>query len=102
MAAGPQLGEYYLQETVSGMENLDLVQIEQNGDRVWFVEDMNVEERWPHVHTWLEKNSRLITNLDVHIRARNFKMRVYLYDPTHPDTSQVNDPSPQSQDQVKN
>ncbi len=94
VAAGPQLGNYYLQEKTIGMENLDLAQFEENGDRVWFVEDMNVEERWPHIHTWLEKNAQLITNLDVHVRARNFKMRVYLYDPAQHGDSQVSATSP--------
>ena len=31
---------------------------------------------------WIDANAQLMANFDVHVRARIFKMRVYLYDPT--------------------
>jgi hypothetical protein len=81
VTANRALGDYYLQEKTIGLQGLDLSRIEGNGSRVWFVEDMNVEELFPQVHDWVEQNAQLVANLDVHVRARNFKMRVYLYDP---------------------
>jgi len=81
VAAHPGLGDYYLQEKTISMDGLDLSRIEGNEGRVWFVEDMNVEELAPQVHDWIEENAQLVANLDVHAHARNFKMRIYLYDP---------------------
>jgi len=64
-----------------GLKSLDLSSISQNEQRVWFVEDMVVQRVFPQTHIWLEENARLVANLDVHAQARNFTMRVYLYDP---------------------
>ena len=60
---------------------MDLASIEKNKNRVWFVEDMVAQQIFPDVHNWLRENTQQVANLDVHIQARNFKMRVYLYDP---------------------
>ena len=49
--------------------------------RLWFIVDNNLEDKLPAVQNWVEQNSELIANYDVNIRARTFKMRVYLYDP---------------------
>lgn len=84
VTGNPLLGDYYLQEKTSGMERLDLTQIEGNENRVWFVEDMTVEPKWPQVVDWLQQNAQLVATMDVHVQARNFKMRVYIYDPDKP------------------
>jgi len=81
VAPNTELGDYYLQDETIGWGSLDLARIEETGDRVWFVEDMVAQEESPSVHDWLEKNAQLVANLDVHVQARNFKMRVYLYEP---------------------
>ncbi len=81
VAADHKLASYYLHETVGSIQEFDPSQAELSDARVWFVEDMNVEERWPSVHAWILKNAKLQANLDVYVLARNFKMRVYLYDP---------------------
>lgn len=81
VSSNKQIGNYYLMEGTISMENLDLGKIEGSTKRVWFVEDMNVEPKWPWMHDWLQKNAHLVANFDTHVRARNFKMRVYIYDP---------------------
>ncbi len=84
VSADPELGAYYLGEETIGVEDLELSQLLEHGGRVWFVEDMNVEQRFPDVHNWIVEKTQLIANMDVHVRARNFMMRVYLYDPGAP------------------
>lgn len=80
----PSLADYYLQEETFSMEGVDLTRLREAEGRVWFVEDMNVEAKFPQVYEWMLENSELVANMDVHVRARNFKMRVYIYDPAKP------------------
>ncbi len=75
------LADYYLQEQTVGMSRLDPAIFETNPQRVWFVVDLNVPEKYPSLNRWIMDNTRLRANMDVHVRARNFMMRVYLYDP---------------------
>lgn len=82
VSINPELANYYLQDKTISFNDLDLTNIEENDRRVWFVEDMVVQELSPDMHYWLTKNTHQLANLDVHAQARNFTMRVYLYDPT--------------------
>jgi hypothetical protein len=81
VAANTELGDYYLQDRTMSLRSVDLASIEKNKNRVWFVEDMVAQQIFPDAHNWLKENTQQVANLDVHIQARNFKMRVYLYDP---------------------
>jgi 4-amino-4-deoxy-L-arabinose transferase-like glycosyltransferase len=83
-----KLGNYYLQEDTINMSRVDLADIKETGKRVWFVEDMNVQWKFPGVLAWIEKNTFPVANFDVSVRARTFKMRIYLYD-TEKSTSQA-------------
>lgn len=82
-----ELGNYYLQEQTLSLNQLDPVEIQQNGTRAWIVEDMVAQESLPGVHRWLQDQARLVAVLDVVVQARNFQMRVYLYDPAWPANS---------------
>lgn len=77
----PELGDYYVQSDTVHFEELELATVQETPARVWFVEDMVAREQYPEISTWLENNTRLLANLDVYVQARNFRMRVYLYDP---------------------
>jgi mannosyltransferase len=79
-----RLADYYLEERVVDMSEADLTHIQENGNRVWFVEDMNVQPKWPHVLDWINENTHQVAEMDVHVQARTFRMRVYLYDPGTP------------------
>jgi hypothetical protein len=78
------LGDYYMGEKTVSMRGMDLDGLPAKEGRVWFVEDLNVANTIPQVLSWIQKNTRLMANFDVHVRARNFKMRVYLFDPSGP------------------
>jgi mannosyltransferase len=84
VSANHLIGNYYMQETTLRMEAFDLNTINEFERRIWFVEDMNVLEKWPETHRWITTNTNLMAIFDVVVQARNFKMRVYLYDPTNP------------------
>ena len=77
-----RLGDYYTEG--KGTINYRLVDYDNlptEESRVWFIEDNNLGEKQPNILRWVEQNSDLIANYDVHVRARVYKMRVYLYDP---------------------
>jgi hypothetical protein len=80
------MGDYYLQSETVNLYALSFTKIGNSGQRFWFVEDMNVSELAPDKHEWLKRNTRLVANLDVHVEARNFVMRVYLYESEGPDS----------------
>jgi mannosyltransferase len=79
-----RLGNYYTEGggTIN-YRGVDYDNLADEGVRVWFIEDNNLGEKLPNTLRWVEQNSELVANYDVHVRARNFKMRVYLYDPTN-------------------
>jgi hypothetical protein len=83
IASNPELGDYYLGEVgTTNIHRADPEQLALQGLRVWFVEDNNVGERYPEKLKWIKENSQLLKIDDVHVRARNFIMRVYLFDPS--------------------
>ncbi|MCB0165105.1 MAG: glycosyltransferase family 39 protein, partial [Anaerolineae bacterium] len=85
------IADYYLEENTISLETLDLNTLYKYDERIWFVEDMNVEDKWPEAHEWFKNHAQLVENLDVHVRARNFKMRIYMYDQKYPSHMQVSD-----------
>jgi mannosyltransferase len=78
-----RLGDYYMQESTLGFEQIDLSSIERSKVRIWFVEDANGKVKFPQVHHWIQENTRLISDFgtDVSIRGRSYQVRVFLYDP---------------------
>lgn len=76
------LGDYYTEgkDTIN-YRALDLEDLPMDGRRYWFVEDNNVGDKSPATLHWLQENADLKAVFDVHVRARVFKMRVYLYEP---------------------
>jgi mannosyltransferase len=84
VSANHLIGNYYMSDTTIPMETVDLDSITEMDQRIWFVEDMNVWEKWPDTYNWIVQNAQLMESFDVVVQARNFKMRVYLYDPANP------------------
>jgi hypothetical protein len=76
-----QLADYYLSEETISFAQIDLNVIETQAQRIWFVEDMVSLQKFPIVHDWLIQNAQLASIHDIRFQARNFSMRVYLYDP---------------------
>jgi hypothetical protein len=81
IVANPELGDYYLKDDTVALSQVDLTGLEQNRARVWLVEDMVAHEVFPEIHHWFAENANLVAVLDVRVQARNFIMRVYLYEP---------------------
>ncbi len=78
------LGKYYLRGNLAKMDSLDLTTLPSMEHKVWFVEDMNVSTKWPHVLAWIHDHAVQVAQMDVHVQARTYKMRVYRYDPQNP------------------
>ncbi len=82
VSANSKMAEYYLDGNIISMAAMDPAGLEQLEQRTWFVEDMTAGERFPEVLSWIDANAQVTAIFDVHVRARNFKMRVYLWDPS--------------------
>lgn len=89
VSANQKVGEYYATAQPVNMAELEPHQIDELGDRVWIVEDMNVREKWPEMYFWLRENAELAAEMDVHVRARTYLMRVYVYEPEAADPGLV-------------
>ncbi len=80
-----RMGDYYLDaDIIHNFRDLDYESLAESNQRYWFVEDNNLGEKEPEILDWVKKNSELIATNDVAVRARTFKMRIYLYDPAEP------------------
>jgi mannosyltransferase len=79
--AHPELTSYYLGEPTRALHKLDLDGVKTARNRIWLIQDMNVAEVRPDIEAWLQRETQLISVHDVSVQARNFKMRVYVYDP---------------------
>lgn len=74
-------GAYYSKEKTMNINLMDFDSLGVSNQRIWFIEDMNLGEKNPRALQWILNHTELKANFDVHVRARNFKMRVYLYEP---------------------
>lgn len=79
------MGDYYLdEEIVKDFSDLDYAKLPGSDQRYWFIEDNNLGEKDPDILDWVEDNSQLVATKDVVVRARTYKMRIFLYDPSEP------------------
>lgn len=76
-----RVGKYYLKTGVIDIDKFDPAILADQQGRTWFVEDMNVAERYPQTLIWIQQHTRQVADFDVHVHARTFKMRVHIYDP---------------------
>jgi hypothetical protein len=81
VVADQKVGDFYLPNETIGMWSFDLARIENHSENVWIVEDMNVDELYPDLLNWIQSSAQLVAVYDVKVRARNIKLRVYLYEP---------------------
>jgi hypothetical protein len=81
VVTNPELGFLYTDASIEGIFRFDTTNPPLDKGRIWFIEDNNLGEKLPHKLRWVQDNAELIANFDNHVRARNFKMRVYLFDP---------------------
>lgn len=86
LSANKDLGDYYSQEKTKGLESFDIDNIKESGVKVWIVDDWGAKDVNPDTIRWVEENARLVAIYDVWVQARNFSMRVYLYDPVSSST----------------
>jgi dolichyl-phosphate-mannose-protein mannosyltransferase len=85
LSANRDLGDYYSEEKTKGLESFDINNIREAGVKVWIVDDWGAKDVNPDTISWVEENAELVAIYDVWVQARNFSMRVYLYDPVRSD-----------------
>lgn len=81
VTANRNLADYYMGERTQAINFLDRESIQQLGQRIWIIEDGEAINAQPWLRKWLMENASLRGIHDVHFEARNFFLRVYLYDP---------------------
>jgi 4-amino-4-deoxy-L-arabinose transferase-like glycosyltransferase len=77
----PELGDYYLNESVTYINGLDIDTIEKSSGRIWFVIDE--ESGWvkPVLKNWILRNTELIDVLEVYLPGKSLSIKIFLYDP---------------------
>jgi hypothetical protein len=81
LSANRELADYYTQEKTKSLEFFDINNFKEFGVKVWIVDDWSAKDANPDTIKWVEENTRLAAIYDVKVQARNFAMRVYVYDP---------------------
>jgi 4-amino-4-deoxy-L-arabinose transferase-like glycosyltransferase len=81
LTANRALGDYYSEEKTRALDAFGIDDIKESPVRVWIVDDWGSKDDVPDTMRWVEENAELIAVYDVWVEARNFSMRVYLYDP---------------------
>ncbi len=79
-----EVGEYYLNAEAEHYAEFLPEDAQNAAGRIWFVEDMTSSERYPQTFAWIQENAKQVADFDVNVQARNFKMRVYLFEPRKP------------------
>jgi 4-amino-4-deoxy-L-arabinose transferase-like glycosyltransferase len=79
----PEIGSYYLDETIINAFDVKIDEVVTGDKRVWFVVD-NRSGFPPSLQEWIETNSNLVGVRDVYIPGKLMMMRVYLYQPGEP------------------
>jgi 4-amino-4-deoxy-L-arabinose transferase-like glycosyltransferase len=78
---------YYSGEKVTDALSIDLNTVLRGNQRVWFIEDTEVNILLGNTfENWLVNNCTLYQSLDVFTTGRDWKLRVYLYDPAERQT----------------
>jgi uncharacterized membrane protein len=80
LSPNTDVSNYYMEEETRYLGSWDPSSFHEQS-RVWIIEDLNIAELQPQIIPWLRENTVEKANFDVNVQARNFKMRVYLYDP---------------------
>jgi mannosyltransferase len=76
-----ELARYYLSVPALGPVAIPPDDLATREERIWFVEDLNLLQKTPELHRWLQSNASLQAVFDVHVQARIYPLRIYLYDP---------------------
>ncbi len=80
VAANADLGRYYLGHSVRRLALYDFAAIPAGAKHVWIVDDSSLVRSVPQQYAWIRTHAHEVANFDVHVSARNFVMRVYIYD----------------------
>jgi mannosyltransferase len=83
-SSSPEVVNYYLKERSVNIRRVKPNDYEEPDRRAWFIIDNIADSYHPKVSAWVINNTRLMGAYDVTVMARNFKMRLYFYDPVHP------------------
>lgn len=76
-----EVGEIYLREQTRSFGQVDYNSLARRDTAVWFIEDLDTRNMYPHELDWVHENASLEAVFDVTVYGRQFPMRVYRYDP---------------------
>jgi hypothetical protein len=81
LTANREIGDYYLGTQTTAYEWEQAAALLGGNERLWLVEDFTTQELYPEIQAWMQAQARLMAVYDVNVYARDYKMRVYLYEP---------------------
>lgn len=82
MGTSPEMGRFLLQDTpMLSIWDADLNALTAGNQRIWLISDMPIETIEPRQRNWITRETFEVSNLDVHVAARTYTVRVYLFDP---------------------
>jgi hypothetical protein len=79
-ATRPEVGEYYLSESVRNVNSLDIDSITIENQRVWFIIDESTSYVEPILETWIIEHSSLVDIRSINLPGKSLSIRIYLYD----------------------
>ena len=79
--ANKSLADYYLHEDTLDLADGDISKLSSQDARVWIVEDAIIADIFSGMHHWITEKAKFIADFDVQVASRNFRMKVFLYDP---------------------
>jgi mannosyltransferase len=77
----PQVGRYYLNDTVQSVISFDANSLPFPGQPIWFVIDESTGWIPPSTQYWLDTHAQLQQIFIVRLPAKSLDIRIYLYDP---------------------
>ena len=84
VAGDKNIGDYYMRAETESFATFQPDEAEKSAGRIWFVADMVAANRFPQKLAWLQENAYQVAEFDVYVQARNFRMRVYMFEPRNP------------------
>ncbi|MGQ9675067.1 MAG: glycosyltransferase family 39 protein [Chloroflexota bacterium] len=83
VGTSPEMGEFLLPETpVLSMWDVDFDALTAGQRRVWLISDMPMESVEPRYRNRITQRALEVGDFDVHVRARTYTVKVYLFDPS--------------------
>jgi mannosyltransferase len=81
LSTTPDVGRFYLNESVLNINSVTPATLESQPIRTWFVIDEAIGWVEPSLHAWIRQNASLVDVLEGSMPGKSLTIRLYLYEP---------------------